>query len=196
MMQGKETVKNIIFFLVVAFMLVFLTVSQVYTKREQEKIICVHIKGEVNKPGYYEVINGSRLNDVIKKAGGTTKDADVNGINLATKVLDGEEIIVPKKGETIKTSKNNSNVYYTQTNKFEKENGYDRLSQTNEPEIININSADMYLLCRIEGIGESTAKKIMDYRKEKGKFKSIEEIKNIEGIGDSKFQEIKDKIII
>ena len=194
-MSGKETVKNIIFFFVIASMLVFLTVSQVYTKRQQEKTIGIHIKGEVNNPGYYEVKNGSRLNDVIKKAGGKTNDADLNRVNLAQKVIDGEEIIIPKKGEPLDAA-TNSNLYYTQENKFDKENGYDRLSQEINSEIVNINSADMYQLCRISGIGESTAEEILTYRKKKGAFKSIEEIKNVKGISDRKFEEIKDKITI
>ena len=194
-MSGKETVKNIIFFFVIASMLVFLTVSQVYTKRQQEKTIGIHIKGEVNNPGYYEVKNGSRLNDVIKKAGGKTNDADLNRVNLAQKVIDGEEIIIPKKGEPLDTA-TNSNLYYTQENKFDKENGYDRLSQEINSEIVNINSADMYQLCRISGLGESTAEEILTYRKKKGAFKSIEEIKNVKGISDRKFEEIKDKITI
>lgn len=193
--SGRETFKNTIFFLVIALMLVFLTVSQVYTKREQEKTIGIHIKGEVNNPGYYEVKNGSRLNDVIKKAGGKTDDADLNRVNLAQKVIDGEEIIIPKKGESLDISAN-SNVYYTQKNKFDNENGYDRLSKEIVSEVININSADMYQLCRINGIGESTAEEILAYRKKKGAFKSIEEIKNIRGISDKKFEEIKDKITV
>ncbi|MBQ8391835.1 MAG: helix-hairpin-helix domain-containing protein [Clostridia bacterium] len=194
-MSGKETIKNIIFFLVIALMLVFLTVSQVYTKREQEKIIGIHIKGAVNNPGYYEVRNGSRLHDVIKKAGGKTSDADLNSVNLAEKVIDGEEIIIPKKGESIDTSQN-SNVYYTQKHKFDNENGYDRLSEEIDFEIVNINSADMYQLCRISGIGESTAEEIMTYRKKNGAFKSIEEIKNVKGISEKKFEQIKDKITV
>ena len=194
-MSGKETVKNIIFFFVIASMLVFLTVSQVYTKRHQEKTIGIHIKGEVNNPGYYEVRNGSRLNDIIKKAGGKTNDADLNRVNLAQKVIDGEEIIIPKKGEPLDTAINSS-VYYTQENKFDKENGYDRLSQEIDSEIVNINSADMYQLCRISGIGESTAEEILAYRKKNGAFKSIEDIKNVKGISDRKFEQIKDKITV
>lgn len=194
-MSGKETVKNIIFFFVIASMLVFLTVSQVYTKRHQEKTIGIHIKGEVNNPGYYEVRNGSRLNDIIKKAGGKTNDADLNRVNLAQKVIDGEEIIIPKKGEPLDTAINSS-VYYTQENKFDKENGYDRLSQEIDSEIVNINSADMYQLCRISGIGESTAEEILVYRKKNGAFKSIEDIKNVKGISDRKFEQIKDKITV
>ncbi len=194
-MSGKETVKNIIFFFVIASMLVFLTVSQVYTKRHQEKTIGIHIKGEVNNPGYYEVRNGSRLNDIIKKAGGKTNDADLNRVNLAQKVIDGEEIIIPKKGEPLDTAINSS-VYYTQENKFDKENGYDRLSQEIDSEIVNINSADMYQLCRISGIGESTAEEILAYRKKNGAFKRIEELKNVKGISDRKFEQIKDKITV
>ena len=184
-MSGKETIKNIIFFLVIVLMLVFLTVSQVYTKRHQEKIIGIHIKGEVKNPGYFEVKNGSRLNDVIKKAGGETDDADLDRVNLAQKVLDGEEIIIPKKGEPAETPANRD-MYYTQKNEIDTEN----------TELININSAQMYQLCTINGIGEATAEAIIAYRNEKGGFKSIEEIKNIKGIGNRKFEEIKDKITV
>ena len=194
-MPNKETAKNTIFFCVIAIMLVFLTASQVYTKREQEKTIGIHIKGEVKNPGFYEVRNGSRLNDVISKAGGKTDDADLDRVNLAQKVLDGEEIIIPKIGQPVETTVN-KDVYYTQKNKFDTENGYDRLSGENSTEIVNINSADMHQLCRISGIGEATAEEILAYRKKKGTFKSIEEIKNIKGIGNRKFEEIKDKITV
>lgn len=194
-MSGKETAKNAIFFCVVAIMLVFLTLSQVYTKREQEKTIGIHIKGEVNNPGYYEVRNGSRLKDVINKAGGKTDDADLDRVNLAQKVLDGEEIIIPKKGQPVETTVN-KDIYYTQKSKFNKENGYDRLSGENNTEAVNINSADMYQLCQISGIGEAMAEEILGYRKKNGAFKSIEEIKNIKGIGDVIFEKIKNKITI
>ncbi len=185
-MSGKETAKNVIFFIVIVLMLVFLTASQVYTKREREKTIGIHIKGAVNNPGYYEVENGSRLNDVIDKAGGETEEADLNRVNLAQKILDGEEIIIPKKGEAADISIN-SNVYYTQENKSDKKSN---------AEIININSADMYQLCKISGIGESIAEEIMAYRKKNGGFNSIEDIKNIKGISEKKFQEIKDEITV
>ena len=110
-------------------------------------------------------------------------------------MIDGEEIIIPKKGEPLDTAINSS-VYYTQENKFDKENGYDRLSQEIDSEIVNINSADMYQLCRISGIGESTAEEILAYRKKNGAFKRIEELKNVKGISDRKFEQIKDKITV
>ena len=142
----------------------------------EEDYIYTHITGEIKKPGVYKMKAGTRMDDLVKEAGGLTEDADIDLINLSEKLVDEERIIVPAKdaSEADETSHAASSV---QTKK------------------ININTADLYELTSIPSVGEKTAQKIIDYR-EKKKFKKIEDIMNIEGIGENKFKNMKDYISV
>ena len=142
----------------------------------EEGYIYTHIAGEIKKPGVSKMKAGTRMDDLVKEAGGLTEDADIDLINLSEKLVDEERIIVPAKGisEADETSHAASSV---QTKK------------------ININTADLYELTSIPSVGEKTAQKIIDYR-EKKKFKKIEDIMNIEGIGENKFKNMKDYISV
>ena len=97
-MKSKDSVKDIICFIAVCAVLVFLLITQIYDNDGRTRV-AVHIKGEVVSPGYYELKDGARLNDAIKKAGGVTQKADVTKVNLAMVLVDGEEIYIPEKGE-------------------------------------------------------------------------------------------------
>ena len=146
------------------------------TSDAEEGYIYTHITGEIKKAGVYKMKAGTRMDDLVKEAGGLTEDADIDLINLSEKLVDEERIIVPAKGasEADETSHAASSV---QTKK------------------ININTADLYELTSIPSVGEKTAQKIIDYR-EKKKFKKIEDIMNIEGIGENKFKNMKDYISV
>lgn len=154
---------------------------------EEKNKIFLHITGEVNSPGIIEIDEGARLVDVIEAAGGFTENADINKINLAYLVKDGQKINIP-------------NVNSVDTNSYITENMGENIiieditsSSTN---LVNINTATQTKLETLTGIGPSTALKIIKYREENGKFKTIEEIKNVAGIGDSKFEAIKDEICV
>lgn len=137
-------------------------------KQEDKEIYGIHIKGAVNAPGYYELEEGSRYKDAILAAGGETASANLDAINLATKILDGEIIVVPSVGN--QGAENSSKI--------------------------NINTADLYQLCKLDGVGEATAKKIIEYRAKNGPFVRIEALMKVEGIGTSKFNKIKNLITI
>ena len=154
---------------------------------EEKNKIFLHITGEVNSPGIIEIDEGARLVDVIEAAGGFTENADINKINLAYLVKDGQKINIP-------------NVNSVDTNSYITENMGENIiieditsSSTN---LVNINTATQTELETLTGIGPSTALKIIKYREENGKEKTIEEIKNVAGIGDSKFEAIKDEICV
>ena len=153
---------------------------------ESKQKIIVYITGEINNPGIYEIEENSRIADCIEKAGGTKQNADITDINLAEVLEDGEKIHI----EEININ--------TQTNNTEKKNTESSSKTTTESKQknvkININTAIQTELETLPGIGPSTATKIIEYRKEKGKFKNIEEIKNVNGIGESKYQKIKELI--
>lgn len=159
----------------------------------EEKItkIAVHIIGEVKKSGIIYLQEGARLIDAIEKAGGETDKADLTQVNLAYKLQDGEKILIPSKKEKIKEyiiAENGNN------SSKEEEKGFNNLK--GESKKVNINTATQSELDSLPGIGPSTAQKIINYRKENGKFKKIEELQEIKGIGDAKFKEIKDKITV
>ena len=162
--------------------------------KEEEKIV-VHITGAVNKEGIVELQEGARIADAIEKAGGTKENADIKNINLATILEDGMKVHIPTIEETrannenIESSENFANSQVTTTTQIPTTS-----SNTKKQGKININTATEEELDTLPGIGPSTAAKIIDYRKENGKFKSIEEIKEVSGIGDAKYEKIKDLI--
>lgn len=153
---------------------------------EEKNKIMLHITGEVNSPGIIEIEEGSRLADAIEAAGGLTENADINKINLAYPVKDGQKINIPNVNSVDTSS-------YITDNIGENIIIEDISSNTN---LVNINTATQTELETLTGIGPSTALKIIKYREENGKFKIIEDIKNVPGIGDSKFEAIKDEICV
>lgn len=148
----------------------------------KSKEIRIFISGEVKNPGVVTIENSKRLIDAIDLLGGFTEEADLNKINLAMTIEDEMHYIIPKIGEEI----NNSNENATQNNTKSQEDNSK----------ININIANVSDLDKLPGVGEATANKILNYREEKGQFKSIEEIKNVNGIGDKKYEDIKEMITI
>ena len=150
---------------------------------EEEKIF-VYVIGAVNKPGIVEAPVDSRLYEIIELAGGFAENADETAINLAVTVVDEEKIIIPYK----ETSTNKKEV--------QKINQLFSDTKSNTSGKININTASVEELQTLSGIGKSTAEKIVNYRNENSKFEKIEDIKNVSGIGDAKFNSIKDKIVV
>ncbi len=147
-----------------------------------EKII-IYITGEVNNPGVYELDLDSRITDAIEKAGGITANANLENVNLAYKLSDGQKIKIP----SIKDENNGNNIIANDEEVIIQD-------MNNNTEKININTASKSELTSLSGIGESTAQKIIDYRSENGNYKSIEDIKKVSGIGDNKYNQIKDYI--
>lgn len=141
--------------------------------------ITVEIKGEVKNPDVYEINEGSIIRDLINMAGGLTEEANIDGINRAEKLRANELIVIPNKDDA------NNNVGSSSISTGVSSDG-----------IININTATLTELQNITGIGETKAQSIIKYREKNGGFKSIEEIKNIDGIGAKTFEKIKDQISI
>ena len=153
----------------------------------QEKIV-IHITGAICNEGIYELEENSRIADAVKIAGGLKEDADLKQINLAYVLEDGMKINIPSKNESTNEPSNNTESYITKENL----NSFNNAKTSK----VNINSATQTELETLPGIGPSTALKIINYRKEKGKFNKIEDIKNVNGIGESKFNKIKEFIKI
>lgn len=170
--------------------------------------IKIHILGAVNTEGLVELDEESRIADAVEAAGGFTENACTSEVNLACLLEDGMQIRIPTNEEILK-EKENSMATEQEVNFTTNKNGVNKESTvgvtskgstvgiTNKANAkININTASQSELERLPGIGEATATKIIAYRNENGKFKEITEIKNVKGIGESKFNLIKDLITI
>lgn len=159
-------------------------------EQKEEKTILVHITGAVQKNGVVEVKENARINDVVEAAGGITEEADLSEVNLAYIITDGQKIYIPKKEDKINNTNNiitenpGANIIKEETNTEQKNN------------IVNINKAGLEELMSLQGIGESTAWKIIEYRALNGKYKNIEDIKNVSGVGEAKFNAIKNFITV
>ena len=161
-------------------------------KDVEVKEITVYISGQVAKEGVVTLSSDKRLADAVEKLGGLTKNADTNNINLAMKLEDEKHYIIPKEGEVIQNNSDSTQVTSNKDN-----NSSNNATQSDsQGSKININTADLKELDDIPGVGEATANKILSYRDENGEFKSIEEIKNVNGIGDKKFENMKDLICV
>lgn len=157
------------------------------TENSSEKEIIIYIIGEVNNPGVIKIKEGQRIVDAIEKAGGATELADLTKLNLAYILSDGQKLIIPNKNEKEEIEY----VINGESSQLVSNQGAVKNNQK-----ININTATQTELETLNGIGPSTADKIIKYREKNGKFKNINELKNISGIGESKFNGIKDNICI
>ena len=157
--------------------------------------IFVHIDGYVNNPGVYQIKENERTNVLIEKAGGLKNGYSIKNINLAAKLSDGDKVYIPsiEEEKSLVNQNNNVNTGGKHINNGNNSNNNVSITKNNK---ININTANVSELKQITGIGESTANKIIDYRENVGKFKKIEDIKEVKGIGESKFESLKNKIII
>ena len=155
------------------------------------KEITVYVSGEVNKSGVVTLKEGDRLAVAVEKLGGTTKKADLNNINLAIRVKDEEHYIIPKIGDAKQEDlKDVNNTKDIENAEIKNENTAKDSSK------ININTATLEELDKLPGVGEATANKIISHREENGQFKTIEYIKYVNGIGDKKFEKMKELICV
>ena len=153
---------------------------------EEFSKIKVYITGEINNPGVKELEIGARIEDLINVAGGLTVNADISGVNLAYCLEDGMKVNIPninnKVENEIITTENESGIIENMKNKNSAK--------------INLNKATVAELCELPGVGESLAQRIIDYRKENGNFRNIEDLKNVSGFGDKKYESIKEYIVV
>jgi len=155
------------------------------TEIQEEEKIMIHIMGEVNNPGVVTLPEGARMIDAIEAAGGLTQQADINKINLVYILEDGLKIKIPAIGEDMHITEENGENVIIENEEEEEENT-----------MININKAETEELMQLPGIGEAMAQRIIEYRKENGNFEKIEDLQNVSGIGEAKFNKIKANICV
>ena len=143
-----------------------------------EAVIFVDIKGDVKKPGVYQMKAGDRVKDAIDAAGGLTAEADSQKVNLAQRVEDQMVIVVPKVGEEAEAIP--AGVTSKETSKEGK---------------VNINTATVEELKTLKGVGEKKAEAIIEYRKKNGSFKTKEDLMKVRGIGKKLFESFEERIV-
>jgi len=151
------------------------TSGEMESDEAEAAMIFVHVCGEVNSPGVYELREGSRIFEAVNAAGGMTKTAAKNSINQAQILSDGQQIYVPSEKEI---------------------EGQKKESEAQAYGKVNINQASKEELMELSGIGEAKADAIIRHREERGNFSSIEEIMEIEGIKEGVFRKIQDQITV
>ena len=152
------------------------------TKERAETMIYVDIKGAVKVPGIYQLKNQQRIWDALALAGGVSEEADTTQVNYAQKVKDQMIIYVPKKGEPVPQSLETLQESAP--------------AQQNQEEKINLNTATEAELQTISGIGAKKAQEIIRFRDEQGPFKTVEELKNVPGIGEKTVERLKDMLTV
>lgn len=160
-------------------------------ERSSGEMITVYVTGAVNKPGVVKIKDGARVIDAIEVCGGVLPTADTAKINMAQLVKDGAQVTVPEKNVVL--------MQQTQANskaEAAKNNGGQVKSSSRSEEKININTADQAELDKLPGVGPATAAAIIEYRQKEGQFQSIEDLKKVSGIGESKFKKFADRITI
>lgn len=148
----------------------------------------VHVIGAVLRPGLYAFADGSRVQDAITAAGGLTTDAQLEGINLAAKLEDGQQLSIPSGGSTAAAAA-------APTAGFRVLSG-EPATATPSGDRVNINTASAEVLATLPGIGPTTAQRIVDYRTENGPFARIEDLMNVAGIGPATFDNISTLITV
>lgn len=138
----------------------------------QETVIKVQVAGAAVRPGVYTLRSGSRVEDALKAAGGPTDDADVDRLNLAARVSDGQKLEIPRKGQEIAAY------------------------GTAGPEKINLNVATVSQLDELPGIGPVIARRIVEYRERNGPFSRVEQLRDAKLVNNSTYEKIKDMVTV
>jgi competence protein ComEA len=137
----------------------------------------VHVAGAVRHPGVYKLHDGDRVKDAVARAGGARAGADVNAINLAAKVADGQQVVVPRRGAAAPASADAS---------------AGEAGAAQPP--VSLNSATAAQLDTLDGVGPATAQKILDWRREHGGFRSIDDLGEVPGIGPKRLAALRGKV--
>jgi competence protein ComEA len=157
------------------------TPTAVKIERPASTAALVHVAGAVRHPGVYKLRDGDRVKDAVARAGGARAGADVNAINLAAKVADGQQVVVPRRGAVAPAAGDAS----AGTSVGE--------SGVAQPPV-SLNSATAAQLDTLDGVGPATAQKILDYRREHGGFRSIDDLGEVPGIGPKRLAALRGKV--
>jgi competence protein ComEA len=142
-------------------------------------VALVHVAGAVRSPGVYRLRDGERIQDAVRRAGGPRRGADLNAINLAAKVADGQQVVVPRRGAAGAAPV-----------------GGAAAGEPGAPPQapVSLNTATAEQLDTLDGVGPATASKILEYRRQHGGFRSIDDLGEIPGIGPKRLAALRGKV--
>jgi competence protein ComEA len=141
------------------------------TQSTTPSLVLVHVVGAVQRPGVYRLPDGARVADALRRAGGATRRAQLELVNLAARIADGQQIVVPRRGSAVAVAPGGGPA------------------ATAGP--VHLNSATLEQLDALPGVGPVTAQKILDYRQEHGSFGSVDELDAISGIGPARLEQLR-----
>jgi competence protein ComEA len=141
-------------------------------ERQPTAELFVHVVGAVRRPGLYRLRDGSRVADAVQRAGGPTRRAQLELLNLAARVADGEQVVVPRRGAVVVAAAG--------------------AGAAGGP--VHLNTATLEQLDELPGVGPVTAQKILDYRQEHGSFGSVDELDAVPGIGPARLAELRERV--
>ena len=154
--------------------------ASVKIERPASTAALVHVAGAVRHPGVYRLHDGDRVKDAVERAGGARAGADVNAVNLAAKVSDGQQVVVPRRG-VAPPAAGDAGV------------GEGAAAAATQPPV-SLNSATAAQLDTLDGVGPATAQKILDWRRENGGFRSIDDLGEVPGIGPKRLAALREKV--
>ncbi|WP_429971214.1 helix-hairpin-helix domain-containing protein [Fructilactobacillus sp. Tb1] len=167
-------------------------IQQTSVKNTGHEQIFVDVKGAVLNPGVYQATTNMRGTDLIRMAGGFNEHADRNHVNLAKKVTDQEILYIPVQGEVAGTPATNVGG----ESKPDETNNKAGTGSESKGDKINLNEADVAKMQTINGVGQKKAEKIIEYRKQNGPFKSVDDLKNVPGFGDRTVANLKPSLSV
>jgi competence protein ComEA len=148
--------------------------------------LSVHVAGAVRRPGLYRLSSGSRVDDALRAAGGSLPRADLDRLNLAAKLIDGQKVLVTRRGEPAPLDA------AAVTSAEWGAAGASGTAEVGEP--IDLNTADLAALDALPGIGPATARAILEERTRRGGFRSARDLLRVPGIGEGRFARLKDRV--
>ena len=162
-------------------------------------ILVVHVTGAVREPGVFRLPSSSRVIDAVAAAGGTTPMADTVAVNFAATLVDGAQVFIPQRGRSTTTSiaRPRPGVNPPPTPMAPQITVPSPVGGTTPTgALVNLNTASLAELDSLPGIGPSTAQAIIDYRVVKGRFKTVEDLLNVRGIGKAKLAAIRSRVSV